>query len=134
MRRTIGRLGCAAVAAAAVMGLAACGGGDSTSTTSGGDPPQQAPFTDDRDGLATPTPASDAAHRQPRGPSVNYNDPPPPIAAAVTAAATTDAAALLKQLTEKFGGKGGGRPDLAQGGGLQGAPDDFISTARDALL
>ena len=48
--------------------------------------------------------------------------------------ATTDAAALLKKLTEKFGGKGGGRPDLAQGGGLQGAPDDFISAAREALL
>ena len=48
--------------------------------------------------------------------------------------ATTDAAVLLKKLIEKFGGKGGGRPDLAQGGGLQGAPDDFISTARDALL
>ena len=32
-----------------------------------------------------------------------------------------DAGALLKRLAEKFGGKGGGKPDLAQGGGL-GAP------------
>ena len=29
-----------------------------------------------------------------------------------------DAGAVLKQLTAKFGGKGGGKPDLAQGGGL----------------
>ena len=31
-----------------------------------------------------------------------------------------DSAAILKQLTATFGGKGGGRPELAQGGGLKG--------------
>lgn len=36
---------------------------------------------------------------------------------------TTDCATLLKNLTAAFGGKGGGRADLAQGGGLQAAPD-----------
>jgi alanyl-tRNA synthetase len=34
-----------------------------------------------------------------------------------------DAAAVLKALQQIFGGKGGGRPDLAQGGGLSGPPD-----------
>ena len=34
------------------------------------------------------------------------------------ASANVDAGAVLKQLTAKFGGKGGGKPDLAQGGGL----------------
>jgi alanyl-tRNA synthetase len=42
-----------------------------------------------------------------------------------------DAAAILKQLTARFGGKGGGRPELAQGGGLQGAPQDMIAAARE---
>ena len=61
---------------------------------------------------------------------------PPPSALVVARGpgATTDAAAVLKKLTERFGGKGGGRPDLAQGGGLQGASSDFVSAARDALM
>lgn len=82
-------MGIAAVAVAASLGAAACGGGAGTSTTTGGGAPQQAPFTDARDGLVTPTPATDTANRQPRGPSVDYNDPPPPISAEVRAAATT---------------------------------------------
>jgi alanyl-tRNA synthetase len=36
-------------------------------------------------------------------------------------AATTDAVALLRRLVATFGGKGGGKPDLAQGGGLTGS-------------
>ena len=47
--------------------------------------------------------------------------------------ANVDAGALLKQLTAKFGGKGGGKPDLAQGGGLVGSPAQLIESAR-ALL
>jgi alanyl-tRNA synthetase len=38
---------------------------------------------------------------------------------------TIDCAAVLRKLIERFGGKGGGRPDLAQGGGLQGSPDEL---------
>jgi len=34
-----------------------------------------------------------------------------------------DAAAALKALLQAFGGKGGGKPELAQGGGLSGPPD-----------
>ena len=41
-----------------------------------------------------------------------------------------DSAAILKQMTAQFGGKGGGRPELAQGGGLQGAMDEMRRTAR----
>jgi alanyl-tRNA synthetase len=40
-----------------------------------------------------------------------------------------DAAAVLKALQQTFGGKGGGKPELAQGGGLSGPPD----LARAAL-
>jgi alanyl-tRNA synthetase len=44
-----------------------------------------------------------------------------------------DAAAILRVLTMRFGGKGGGRPDLAQGGGLDGAPDEILAAAREAV-
>jgi alanyl-tRNA synthetase len=40
-----------------------------------------------------------------------------------------DAAALLKSLLGRFGGKGGGKPDLAQGGGLAGSRADLIAAA-----
>ncbi len=46
---------------------------------------------------------------------------------------TIDCAALLKQLIERFGGKGGGRPDLAQGGGLQGTPEELATFARSLI-
>jgi len=48
-------------------------------------------------------------------------------------AATTDAGALLKSLVAQFGGKGGGKPDLAQGGGLTG-PSEQLTEATRALL
>ena len=41
-----------------------------------------------------------------------------------------DAAVLLRKLIEKFGGKGGGRADLAQGGGLQGDADEIVAFAQ----
>jgi alanyl-tRNA synthetase len=48
-------------------------------------------------------------------------------------AATADAGALLKSLVTQFGGKGGGKPDLAQGGGLAGASGQLVAATR-ALL
>lgn len=45
-----------------------------------------------------------------------------------------DCASVLKRLTERFGGKGGGRPDLAQGGGLQGATGDILAVTRGLLM
>ena len=41
-----------------------------------------------------------------------------------------DAAVLLRKLIEKFGGKGGGRADLAQGGGLHGDADEIVAFAQ----
>lgn len=47
--------------------------------------------------------------------------------------ATVDVNAVLKQLTEKFGGKGGGKADLAQGGGLIGSAAELTEAARQAF-
>jgi alanyl-tRNA synthetase len=44
-----------------------------------------------------------------------------------------DAAAVLKALLQTFGGKGGGKPDLAQGGGLSGPPD-LVRTALARII
>jgi alanyl-tRNA synthetase len=41
-----------------------------------------------------------------------------------------DSAAAMRQLIDEFGGKGGGRPDLAQGGGLQATPEALVAFAR----
>jgi alanyl-tRNA synthetase len=47
--------------------------------------------------------------------------------------ATVDSAAILKQVVQRFGGKGGGRPELAQGGGLSGAPQAIVDYLRELL-
>jgi len=44
-----------------------------------------------------------------------------------------DAGRLLKALTEKFGGRGGGKPELAQGGGLNAAPEDILRAAKELV-
>ena len=47
--------------------------------------------------------------------------------------ATVDAARVLKALLGRFGGKGGGRPEMAQGGGLEASAEGVVEAAR-ALL
>ena len=44
-----------------------------------------------------------------------------------------DASAVLKALVARFGGKGGGKPDLAQGGGLTGDVSEIVAAARSLL-
>jgi alanyl-tRNA synthetase len=44
-----------------------------------------------------------------------------------------DANAILRALTERFGGRGGGKPDLAQGGGLTGDAAEIRRAARELL-
>ena len=44
-----------------------------------------------------------------------------------------DAGEILKTLIERFGGKGGGKGAMAQGGGLNGAPADMLTAARDMV-
>ncbi len=44
-----------------------------------------------------------------------------------------DAGAVLRRLVDRFGGKGGGRGDLAQGGGLTGDRAEIIEEAKRLL-
>ena len=44
-----------------------------------------------------------------------------------------DAAAVLKGLIGRFGGKGGGKPEFAQGGGLSAETAEILAAAREAL-
>jgi alanyl-tRNA synthetase len=55
------------------------------------------------------------------------------VVAACHPAAGVDAGAILKALVAAFGGKGGGRPDLAQGGGLVGDVQAMVTAARELL-
>jgi alanyl-tRNA synthetase len=43
---------------------------------------------------------------------------------------TLESGAIVKAMTAQFGGKGGGRPELAQGGGLQGDAGALVVAAR----
>ncbi len=44
-----------------------------------------------------------------------------------------DSAAVLKTLTARFGGKGGGKPEMAQGGGLTAPAAEIINAMREAV-
>ena len=56
--------------------------------------------------------------------------PPVSLVVASTAGVPTDANAVLQQLTNRFGGRGGGTRELAQGGGLTAPVADIVSAAR----
>jgi alanyl-tRNA synthetase len=66
--------------------------------------------------------------------AILVGDPAPaPIVVARSAGLPHDSGALLRQLVERHGGKGGGRPELAQGGGITSAAADVLQSARDLL-
>jgi alanyl-tRNA synthetase len=46
---------------------------------------------------------------------------------------TLDASSLLKALISRFGGRGGGKADLAQGGGLEASAETLLSEARAVI-
>ena len=59
--------------------------------------------------------------------AVLFSAPSPAfVVVARSADAAVDAADVLKALTTKFGGKGGGRPELAQGGGLAASSAELL--------
>jgi alanyl-tRNA synthetase len=60
-------------------------------------------------------------------------DSPASLVVARAGDVALDAGAIVRQLTARFGGKGGGRPELAQGGGITGAPETVIAAARELV-
>ena len=44
-----------------------------------------------------------------------------------------DSSKVLRTLLDRFGGRGGGRPELAQGAGLVGKIDDILTASRELL-
>jgi alanyl-tRNA synthetase len=57
---------------------------------------------------------------------------PAPVVVARSADVEIDAGALLRQLTSALGGRGGGRPDMAQGG-IPAEPEHILARVRTAL-
>ena len=55
------------------------------------------------------------------------------VVAARSADATMDAAQVVRALIGRFGGKGGGRPEAAQGGGLDAEPEAVKAAAHELL-
>lgn len=59
--------------------------------------------------------------------------PPCSVVLARSVDVGVDCGAILKQAAATFGGKGGGRPDLAQGGGFNAAPAAVAEHLRELL-
>jgi alanyl-tRNA synthetase len=55
------------------------------------------------------------------------------VVVARSAGSSVDASAVLKGLIARFGGKGGGKPEFAQGGGLHGELAEMVAAARELL-
>jgi alanyl-tRNA synthetase len=67
--------------------------------------------------------------------AVLVGDPPAsPIVIARAGDASVDAGAVLKALVARHGGRGGGRPELAQGGGITSPAAEVLRSAREILL
>ena len=58
---------------------------------------------------------------------------PSPIVVARSQDVTVDPGVILKKLIERFGGKGGGKGTMAQGGGLSGDPNEMVRAAREIV-
>jgi alanyl-tRNA synthetase len=85
------------------------------------------------DAAALKTIAARIAER-PGHAAVLVGEPPAaPLVIARASDVTLDAGALLRQLVQRHGGKGGGRPELAQGGGLTAPAADVVQSALEIL-
>jgi alanyl-tRNA synthetase len=61
------------------------------------------------------------------------SDAPFLIVAARSADLTLDTGVLLRRLLDRFGGKGGGKGAMAQGGGLNGTADEILAAAHEVV-
>jgi alanyl-tRNA synthetase len=60
-------------------------------------------------------------------------EPPASVVIARSPGIPVDANQLLRQIIERFGGRGGGKPDLAQGGGFGAPPEQIAAIARGLI-
>ena len=58
---------------------------------------------------------------------------PAPLVVARAGGVALDAGAVLRQLIARHGGKGGGRAELAQGGGVTSGAPDVVQSAREIV-
>jgi alanyl-tRNA synthetase len=58
------------------------------------------------------------------------SDSPASLVVARATDVAIDAGKMVRELTTRFGGKGGGRSELAQGGGITVPADDVLAAAR----
>jgi alanyl-tRNA synthetase len=58
---------------------------------------------------------------------------PPAVVIARAAGVPVEAQMVLRRLTERFGGRGGGRADLAQGGGFNAPAGEIAALARELI-
>ena len=58
---------------------------------------------------------------------------PAAVVVARSAGLTHDAGALLRAIVTRHGGKGGGKPEMAQGGGISAPATDILATAREQV-
>jgi alanyl-tRNA synthetase len=58
---------------------------------------------------------------------------PLPVVVVRSPGVAVDANAVLQQLLKRFGGRGGGKPELAQGAGLVGATQEIVAAGRDLI-
>jgi alanyl-tRNA synthetase len=78
--------------------------------------------------------AAAAIGEEPRAAVALFNRARPALVVVARGAKTdVDSGAVLKALTTQFGGRGGGRPELAQGGGLDAETDALLAEANRLL-
>jgi alanyl-tRNA synthetase len=55
------------------------------------------------------------------------------VVAARSSGAAVSAQQIIATLTGRFGGRGGGKPELAQAGGVDAAPEEILAAARQVI-
>jgi len=88
---------------------------------------------DGRDAVGLKMIASEITSRTSAVVALFSTSSPTAVVIARSADRSTDAMAVLRALMGRFGGRGGGKADLAQGGGLAGNLAEMLSAARELL-
>jgi alanyl-tRNA synthetase len=88
---------------------------------------------EDWDAAGLKTIAASLIARDPVAVALVAGGPAATIVVACAPSLGLDAGAVVRRLTDRFGGRGGGRPDMAQAGGLAGHAGEIAAAARTLL-